>query len=108
MANKKNTINIPIALVHVFSFLFIATVNVDAQINSPELPINIDAESTGYLADEFSLETLQVAVREDVDLSIPVDLPDKDGELDFLPVPDPVNKVPTSTNPETKNVLSNP
>ena len=46
----------PVALITiVFLFLLIDTTSVFAQINSAELPINIDAESTGYLADESVL-----------------------------------------------------
>ena len=39
----------------VLLFLLIDITSVFAQINSAELPINIDAESTGYLADESVL-----------------------------------------------------
>ena len=56
MAKKKNNFNKSINLiVSVFIFLLFDTIAVNAQINSAELPINIDAESTGYLADESVL-----------------------------------------------------
>ncbi len=50
--NSRKAINL-IALL--FIFLLFDTTSVNAQINSAELPINIDAESTGYLADESVL-----------------------------------------------------
>ena len=50
--NFKKSINL---ITIVFLFLLIDTTSVFAQINSAELPINIDAESTGYLADESVL-----------------------------------------------------
>ena len=53
---KKNNFKKSINLITiVFLFLLIDTTSVFAQINSAELPINIDAESTGYLADESVL-----------------------------------------------------
>ena len=56
MVKKKNNFNKSINLiVSVFIFLLFDTIAVNAQINSAELPINIDAESTGYLADESVL-----------------------------------------------------
>ena len=50
--NFKKSINL---IASVFIFLLYDTTAVNAQINSAELPINIDAESTGYLADESVL-----------------------------------------------------
>jgi len=55
---------------------------------------------TGYLADEFSLETLQVAVKEDVDLLAP---PEEQDETELLPDPEPVNPSLDSTSPEKIN-----
>ena len=53
---KKNNFKKSINLITiVFIFFLIDTTSVFAQINSAELPINIDAESTGYLADESVL-----------------------------------------------------
>ena len=52
----KNTFKKSINLItNIFIFFLIDTTSVFAQINSEELPINIDAESTGYLADESVL-----------------------------------------------------
>ena len=50
--NFKKSINL---ITNLFIFFLIDTTSVFAQINSAELPINIDAESTGYLADESVL-----------------------------------------------------
>ena len=50
--NFKKSINL---ITKIFIFFLIDTTSVNAQINSAELPINIDAESTGYLADESVL-----------------------------------------------------
>ena len=50
--NYRKLINLIACL---FIFLLFDTTSVNAQINSAELPINIDAESTGYLADESVL-----------------------------------------------------
>ena len=61
---------------------------------------------TGYLADEFSLETLQVAVKENVDLSAPPILPNEEEVGETGLPPDPVNK--DSKQPEKINVLPNP
>ena len=56
MVKKKNNFKKSINLIaSVFIFLLYDTTAVNAQINSAELPINIDAESTGYLADESVL-----------------------------------------------------
>ena len=53
---KKNNFRMSINLItNIFIFFLIGTTSVNAQINSAELPINIDAESTGYLADESVL-----------------------------------------------------
>ena len=55
MVNKNNfkkSINITI---NIFILFLFDTTSINAQINSTELPINIDAESTGYLADESVL-----------------------------------------------------
>ena len=61
---------------------------------------------TGYLADEFSLETLQVAVKEDVDLTAPpVMLQEHEaGETGLLPEP----KNSDSKQPEKINAVPNP
>tara|TARA_Y100001970_G_scaffold183080_1_gene222647 strand:- start:139 stop:792 length:654 start_codon:yes stop_codon:yes gene_type:complete len=50
--NYRKLINL---IARLFIFLLFDTTSVNAQINSAELPINIDAESTGYLADESVL-----------------------------------------------------
>ena len=65
----------------------------------------VDAQ-TGYLADEFSLETLQVAVKEDVYLSVhPVVTREQEADETGL-LPDPVN---TGSNQiENKNAVPNP
>ena len=56
MIKKNNNFRKSINLIaHLFIFLLFETTSVNAQINSAELPINIDAESTGYLADESVL-----------------------------------------------------
>ena len=56
MVKKDNNFRKSINLIaHLFIFLLFETSSVNAQINSAELPINIDAESTGYLADESVL-----------------------------------------------------
>ena len=56
MVKKKNNYKKPINLItSIFIFILFETTTVNAQINSAELPINIDAESTGYLADESVL-----------------------------------------------------
>ena len=56
MVKKDNNFRKSINLTaHLFIFLLFETTSVNAQINSAELPINIDAESTGYLADESVL-----------------------------------------------------
>ena len=56
MVKKDNNFRKSINLIaHLFIFLLFETTSVNAQINSAELPINIDAESTGYLADESVL-----------------------------------------------------
>ena len=56
MVKKDNNFRKSINLIaHLFIFLLFETTSVNAQINSDELPINIDAESTGYLADESVL-----------------------------------------------------
>ena len=55
MVNKNNfkkSINITI---NIFILFLFDTTSINAQINSAELPINIDAESTGYLADDSVL-----------------------------------------------------
>lgn len=61
----------------------------------------------GYLANEFSLETLQVAVKKDVDLSAPavLNVPELD-ETGLLP--DPVNEPLDSKQPEKRNAVPNP
>ena len=64
---------------------------------------------TGYLADEFSLEILQVVVKEDVDLSAPVLSNELEpDETELLPDPDPVSKSHDFINPEKPNVVSDP
>jgi len=56
MVKKDNNFRKSINLIaHLFIFLLFETTSINAQINSAELPINIDAESTGYLADESVL-----------------------------------------------------
>ena len=50
--NFKKSINI---IINIFILFLFDTTSINAQINSTELPINIDAESTGYLADESVL-----------------------------------------------------
>ena len=50
--NFKKSINI---IINIFILFLFETTSINAQINSAELPINIDAESTGYLADESVL-----------------------------------------------------
>ena len=56
MVKKDNNFRKSINLTaHLFIFLLFETTSINAQINSAELPINIDAESTGYLADESVL-----------------------------------------------------
>ena len=56
MVKKFNSYRKLINLIaRLFIFLLFDTTSVNAQINSVELPINIDAESTGYLADESVL-----------------------------------------------------
>lgn len=61
---------------------------------------------TGYLADEFSLETLQVAVKEDVDLSAqPVVTSEQEPDETGL-LPGPVDKGYNQT--ELKNATPNP
>ena len=50
--NFKKSINITI---NIFILFLFDTTSISAQSNSAELPINIDAESTGYLADESVL-----------------------------------------------------
>ena len=56
MAKKNNNYKKSINLIaRVFIFLSFDTTTVNAQLNSAELPINIDAESTGYDADESVL-----------------------------------------------------
>ena len=50
--NFKKSINITI---NIFILFLFDTTSINAQINSAELPINIDAESTGYLADDSVL-----------------------------------------------------
>ena len=61
---------------------------------------------TGYLADEFSLETLKVAVKEDVDLSAPPVLSDEQEADETGLLPDPVDR--DSKQPEKINALPNP
>ena len=65
---------------------------------------------TGYLANEFSLEILKVAVKEDVDLSAPLVLPEEQepDETELLPDPDPVKGPQDSLNPEKRNAVSDP
>ena len=69
----------------------------------------VDVE-TGYLADEFSVETLQVAVKEDVDLSAPPALPleEEPDETGLLPGPSLVSKPKNSSNLEKQNAVPNP
>jgi hypothetical protein len=65
---------------------------------------------TGYLAQEFSPETIRVAVKEDVNLSLQPVLsndPEKD-EAGFLPDPAAINKPQNSIIPNNKNVVPDP
>ena len=50
--NFQKSINI---IINIFILFLFETTSINAQINSAELPINIDAESTGYLADDSVL-----------------------------------------------------
>ena len=61
---------------------------------------------TGYLADELSLETLQVAVKKNVDLSAPLILPNEQEADETGLLPDPVNK--DSKQPKKINAVPNP
>ena len=61
---------------------------------------------TGYLADELSLETLQVAVKENVDLLAPPILPNEQEVDETGLLPDPINK--DSKQPEKINAVPNP
>jgi 1A family penicillin-binding protein len=61
---------------------------------------------TGYLADEFSLETLQVAVKENVDLSAPPILLNEQEADETGLLPDSVNK--DFKQPEKINAVPNP
>mgnify|MGYP002634550342 CR=1 FL=1 len=61
---------------------------------------------TGYLADEFSLETLQVAVKENVDLSAPPILTNEQEVDETGLLPDSINK--DSKQPEKINAVPNP
>lgn len=64
---------------------------------------------TGYLAQEFSLETLRVAVKEDVDLSPPdLSKEQESNETELLPDPVGVDESQNSTIPDKKNVVPNP
>jgi penicillin-binding protein 1A len=70
---------------------------------------NVDVQ-TGYLAQEFSPGTIRVAVKEDVNLSLPPVLsndPEKD-ETGFLPDPVAINKPQNSIIPNNKNVVPDP
>jgi membrane carboxypeptidase/penicillin-binding protein len=70
---------------------------------------NVDVQ-TGYLAQEFSPGTIRVAVKEDVNLSLPPVLsndPEKD-ETEFLPDPVAINKPQNSIIPNNKNVVPDP
>ncbi|MBL7020491.1 MAG: PBP1A family penicillin-binding protein [Nitrospinaceae bacterium] len=61
---------------------------------------------TGYLADEFSLETMQIAVKEGVDLSAPPVLSEEQETDETGLLPDPVNT--GSKKSEKINALPNP
>ena len=63
---------------------------------------------TGYLADEFSLEILKVAVKEGVDLSAPPVLPEEPEPDETELLPAPVKRPKDSLNPEKRNAVSNP
>ncbi len=67
----------------------------------------VDAQ-TGYLADEFSTETLQVAVKEDVDLSPPATLYEEEGLDEAEPFLDTVESSQDSLSPEERNAVSDP
>jgi hypothetical protein len=61
---------------------------------------------TGYLADELSLETLQVAVKENLDLSAPPILPNEQEVDETGLLPDPINK--DFKYPKKINAVPNP
>ena len=63
---------------------------------------------TGYLADEFSLEILKVAVKEGVDLSAPPVLPEEPEPDETELLPAPVKRPKDSLNPEKRNAVSDP
>jgi 1A family penicillin-binding protein len=63
---------------------------------------------TGYLAQEFSLETLQVAVKEDVDLSPPLPNEQEPDETELLPDPVEEKISKNSTLVDNKNVVPDP
>jgi 1A family penicillin-binding protein len=65
---------------------------------------------TGYLAQEFSLETLQVAVKEGVNLSPPPIVPteQEQDETGLLMDPVEVKEPENPTIPDNKNVVPNP
>ena len=68
----------------------------------------VDVQS-GYLANEFSLETLKVAVKEGVDLSAPPALleePEEPDETGLLP--EPVDGPIISQKPEKRNAVPDP
>ena len=63
---------------------------------------------TGYIAQEFSLETIQVAVKEDVDLSPPPVISNEPDETGFLPDPVGINKSQNPIIPDNNNVVPDP
>lgn len=63
---------------------------------------------TGYLADEFSLETLQVAVKEGVDLSVPPALPEDSEPDETGLLPDPESGPMNSKQSEKRNAVPDP
>ena len=81
MVKKNNftkSINI---IINIFILFLFDTTSINAQINSAELPINIDAESTGYLADESVLTFTKLNLSQG-DISISADRGEA-SKLDF-------------------------
>ena len=76
--NFKKSINI---IINIFILFLFDTTSINAQINSAELPINIDAESTGYLADESVLTFTKLNLSQG-DISISADRGEA-SKLDF-------------------------
>ena len=64
----------------------------------------VDAR-TGYLADKFSVETLQVAVKEGVDLSVPSALPEEPEPDETGLLPGPMDRSMNSKQSEKRNAI---